>query len=152
MPWSMKGLLRIRQGCQESGWKKGRDETLRSGLCLGFLFGNARSFKPKMRLHLTVDNMFHMLTSNDTKITSNGYIILDIINSPEAGWTTSCDTNTPSNQTEDSDEDDSQDEYDHIDSVKRVALEEMKEEERSRIFQQISEAKSASKARTPTST
>ena len=146
LPWSMKGLYQaFGRAARDSGW---RTNEKRSGICLGFLFGNARSFKPKMRVHLTVDNIFHMLKNENTRVTSNGYIILDVIDSPEAGWTTSFpDEGNQSEIEDDDDEDESQDEYDHIDSVDRSKFSQMVDEEKIRITRDIQEARSKSRSR-----
>ena len=50
----------------------------KSGYCKGVLFGKSRPFNPRMQLALTAERFWDMLNQNQSYVTENGYLVLDI--------------------------------------------------------------------------
>jgi len=88
MPYSLSDLYQgFGRAARHNDWKQ--IGYRKSGYCLGVLHGLVRSFKPRMGLALTTERFWDMLNSEESYITENGYIVLDISdNIGEKYWST----------------------------------------------------------------
>jgi superfamily II DNA or RNA helicase len=82
MPYSLSDLYQgFGRAARQADWNK--TGYRKSGYCLGILHGRVRSFKPRMGLALTTERFWDMLNSEESFITNNGYIVLDISDNVE---------------------------------------------------------------------
>ena len=93
MPYSLSDLYQgFGRAARQSEW----DERgyLKSGYCKGVLFGKSRPFNPRMQLALTAERFWDMLNQNQSYVTENGYLVLDISsNVDKKYWSTLRDEN-----------------------------------------------------------
>ena len=119
-PYSIKGLYQaFGRAARDSDWKT-NNVNKRSGICIGRFYGKNMPFKPSMQIKLSMERLYDLLTKNrfNKKISNTGYMLLDLTDNPNSGFTTNLNDDSELVQNFFMEDDTNQDEFDIQDIIK----------------------------------
>ena len=152
-PFTLKGLYQaFGRAARDSAWSLVEDGTpVRSGLCIGRFYGRNQGFSPRMKIKLSMERMYDLLSpsfkdSNEYA----GYLLLDLAENPSAGWTTNLDSKQNQKMSESKEDDSDQDEYDLLSGL-RLTIDRANEVEMARLGRKSMTGGESIEASNPTS-